>query len=427
MKSYIACAYSLFVLSLSASAAPQPRIVNGVEADTQAYPWFVTLSLDGTEQGSGCGGSLIHPRWVLSAAHCFEDEPQNQIRAIAGRQKLSATQTGVSALSKRVIMHPDYNSKTKDNDVALIELETAINKPVVKLAPPAWPLAAGQTSRAVGRGGLAAPANHLQSHYQLNTDCSKEPGDCLVEAINKGVSEVEIIETLLKANALGDPLLGIGYQALKQESGLSGKPTVAQLVAAIKAKGKDLSDMTSVIMMAASGSDELREVDLTVQDNLACSDDPAEPLTDNMFCAGFIAGETPKDTCQGDSGGPLVTRNQQGNDWWQIGVVSFGDVCATRPGVYAKVTNYLDWIGQYVPDYGVERLFAWGEAMAAETLKPVGNERTQTIEGFRARLYSASGNAVGVKDGQLWFYDGTNILPLGDFSGWLNKAKAAGY
>ena len=54
------------------------------------------------------------------------------------------------------------------------------------------------------------------------------------------------------------------------------------------------------------------------------------------------------DSCQGDSGGPLVLRNgnQEGEPWYLIGIVRFGTSnCGVGfPGIYTKVTNYLDWI-----------------------------------------------------------------------------------
>ena len=63
-------------------------------------------------------------------------------------------------------------------------------------------------------------------------------------------------------------------------------------------------------------------------------------ITDNMICA----SDEGKDSCQGDSGGPFVCMD--GDNAVITGVVSFGVGCAdpSFPGVYAKVTSYLDWI-----------------------------------------------------------------------------------
>ncbi|XP_055590878.1 CLIP domain-containing serine protease B4-like [Uranotaenia lowii] len=64
-------------------------------------------------------------------------------------------------------------------------------------------------------------------------------------------------------------------------------------------------------------------------------------MIESEMCAG---GESGKDSCQGDSGGSLVT-NVDGY-WYQFGVVSYGLGCGLEgvPGIYTRVTSYLDWI-----------------------------------------------------------------------------------
>ncbi|XP_032435223.1 tissue-type plasminogen activator isoform X2 [Xiphophorus hellerii] len=69
-------------------------------------------------------------------------------------------------------------------------------------------------------------------------------------------------------------------------------------------------------------------------------------ITSNMLCAGDTRGLD--DACKGDSGGPLVCRTK--DRMTLMGVISWGDGCGhkDKPGVYTRVTNYVDWINSKV-------------------------------------------------------------------------------
>ncbi|KAG8233779.1 hypothetical protein J437_LFUL003850 [Ladona fulva] len=104
-----------------------------------------------------------------------------------------------------------------------------------------------------------------------------------------------------------------------------------------------------------SGSPTLRYVDLKVTSVDTCVKafvNDASIDSDGQLCAG---GEKDRDSCEGDSGGPLSRPEEveTGNSTSDsprhvlIGVVSFGSrLCgSTRiPGVYSRVSRYLDWI-----------------------------------------------------------------------------------
>ena len=51
---------------------PFARVVNGQNASPHSWPWQVSLRVRG---GHICGGSLIRPDWIVTAAHCVYRNP----------------------------------------------------------------------------------------------------------------------------------------------------------------------------------------------------------------------------------------------------------------------------------------------------------------------------------------------------------------
>ncbi|OXA49421.1 Trypsin-1 [Folsomia candida] len=95
----------------------------------------------------------------------------------------------------------------------------------------------------------------------------------------------------------------------------------------------------------AQGSDVLLKVGVKLREDSVCEKayqpTPLKYAAKGQICVG--AGG--KDSCQGDSGGPLHTGKNTG-DYTVVGIVSYGIGCASweYPGVYTKISAYLDWI-----------------------------------------------------------------------------------
>ncbi|KAL3062665.1 hypothetical protein OYC64_002463 [Pagothenia borchgrevinki] len=248
---------------------PSFRMFGGRESDITEQPWQAAINVYQARHRKHfhrCGGVLIDSCWVLSAAHCFEDNDKaEKLEVILGRtfRKQNSSSEQIFKVEK-YWNHEKFDNETFDNDIALLKLKTDI--------------------------GICA------------------------------VNSPEVLPACLPARGLVLPDW--------TECEISGY-------------GKDSEFSAEFSERVKRGYVRLWPKERCVPDVLS-----QRTITPNMLCAGDTRGLD--DACKGDSGGPLVCRN---NDKMTLmGVISWGDGCGQKdkPGVYTRVTHYIDWINSII-------------------------------------------------------------------------------
>ncbi|OBS76929.1 hypothetical protein A6R68_16627, partial [Neotoma lepida] len=122
-------------LELDPRLEQDPRIINGTLTKQGDSPWQAIL-LD-SKKKLACGGVLIHPSWVLTAAHCMEDTKKLTVRL--GEYDLRRRDHWELDLDiKEVLVHPNYSRSNSDNDIALLRLAqpATLSKIIVPICLP---------------------------------------------------------------------------------------------------------------------------------------------------------------------------------------------------------------------------------------------------------------------------------------------------
>ncbi|CAI5662106.1 unnamed protein product [Oreochromis niloticus] len=107
------------------------RIVGGNLATKNEWGWQVSMQWKGKHV---CGGAIISPRWVITAAHCFVENNMLQVAdwtVVAGTVSIGQSSLGQHYRALQILYHPDF----KDNDYDVGLLRTIIDMDMTSYVP----------------------------------------------------------------------------------------------------------------------------------------------------------------------------------------------------------------------------------------------------------------------------------------------------
>lgn len=162
------------------------QIVGGVDADPGEWPWQVFLEAYPNDvdffTDQFCGGTLIDPYWVLTAAHCISYSNGGVVsvdlfRVVAGVHDLYNPGSYQARNVVKVVRHPKFDRYTLNNDVALLKLASPITlggsgagkTATIPLADPSMGNWLGSTAWVTGWG-----TNYYQQYYYYRDNILNE-------------------------------------------------------------------------------------------------------------------------------------------------------------------------------------------------------------------------------------------------------------
>ncbi|EJC85650.1 secreted trypsin-like serine protease [Rhizobium leguminosarum bv. trifolii WSM2297] len=218
------------------------RVIGGQAAKKGEWPWQVKILAPDPEQrgrfGGHCGGSLIAPRWILTAAHCVtsgrsgkQDLFARDLLIVEGKSKIDKVisvdgpdKPGLAV--EDVVIHEDFDRKVFANDIALIKLaEPAVSKSAV-LASVADDEVEAAGRKAVVTGWGYTKADHGWDDKYLPTELQEVE----LPIVAREECRAAYRDSSMRMNPIDERNVCAGYAEGGKDAcqGDSGGPLVAQ-------------------------------------------------------------------------------------------------------------------------------------------------------------------------------------------------------
>jgi len=180
------------------------RVIAGKTAVRGSWPWQILMMMGGRPM---CGGTLISPQWVVTAAHCvYRREDSGQFSIRVGEQDRDIFEgSEVDIRVEKVFRHEDYDPRHLNNDIAMFKLEKPVtfNKYVSPACLPKAPAAVGSECYITGWGKTHHPGRMTRFLQQgllpvvSNHDCHEK---------NKEVIPIPITDAMICGGSGGTQL-----------------------------------------------------------------------------------------------------------------------------------------------------------------------------------------------------------------------------